>query len=215
MKKISLLAMIILMAATLHAQKKVQLNSWLKAGPVKVHKPAFYEVKNINGEKYQTADMLEHIQIELAQPPSLAKKIQIMGKNLTWEKPVMDDDTLSLTGLSGNNVVYLTTYLKMDQWAKVQFTFTSDALFEVYIDGKKKHTKKKEGRSNEVFTADLHEGNHQVSLKMLGTGERMLLAGKVTVDEAFQELSMANTLESTRALNIYDILNGRDRKSVV
>ena len=212
-KKITMLALLFVMATALYAQQEIQLTQWLKAGPVKIHEPAFSQVKNINGEPYSDADLLEQLRLDFGQEPVESASTPIMGDKVTWQQPELSDDTFMVEDLSGKHVMALATYLKTDQWAKIKFTLTSNALFELYIDGEKKHTKKQAGSSNQVFTLDLHEGNHLITLKVLTTTDNLKFSGKLSYEKTFAGLTLEQSLNPRRALNIYDILNGTDIRS--
>jgi len=212
-KKITMVALLFVMATALYAQQEKQLTQWLKAGPVRIHEPAFSQVKNINGEKYSDADLLEHLRFDFAQAPVESESTPIMGKETTWQQPGLTNDTIMVKDLSGKHAMALATYLETDQWAKIKFTISSNALFELSVDGEIKHTKKQAGQSNQVFTLGLHEGNHLITLKVLATEENLKLAGKISYEEEFAGLNPEQKLTPRRALNIYDILNGTDIRS--
>ena len=213
MKKIPFMAIIVFMAATLHAQQKTELNKWLRLGPKQIHQPVFSGVKNINGDTYSDADLMEHIHFDFAQTPGKDVSALLMDDSFSWQAYEIPADSVVASGLEGHNVLYMTTYLKTDQWSKLRITLSGNALFEAYIDGEKKHAKKHSGKSNEVFTVELHEGNHQLMLKVLGTGEQIRMAGTVSAEGSYEALTLENTVDPTRALNIYDILNGTDIES--
>ena len=213
MRQTILLALLLAAATSLNAQKEVKLENWLKAGPVQVHEPVFSDVKNINGATFSDGDLMGHLDVDLKQAPSQGESVKLMGQAFDWQQQGIPSDSVVATGLSGRQMLVMGSYLKTDQWAKLKFTLSTDALFELYIDGEQQKVKKSSGMAKETFTAELHEGNHRIVMKMVTPEEQVKLAGKVSTEKEMEGLTLANSIHPERALNIYDILNGSDIES--
>ncbi|MFW6100799.1 MAG: prolyl oligopeptidase family serine peptidase [Bacteroidota bacterium] len=212
-KHIILPVLLIFMTTALFAQKEIIMNQWLKAGPVEIHKPAFSEKGNIDGEKFKNNDLLESIRMDFERIPRDSRPVALAKDSTEWQKITTDSDSLITTSSDGNNVMYLSSYIEVDQWTKLEFNITTDALFEFYIDGEKKHTKETGKRSSEKCSAQLHRGKHLVGLKLLNEGKNMKFHTTVSYSRNFEGLRLTNTLDPTRELTIHDILDGKSISS--
>ncbi|MGM0529753.1 MAG: prolyl oligopeptidase family serine peptidase [Bacteroidota bacterium] len=212
-KHTCLLALLILMTTTLSAQTEINMNQWLKAGPSGIHNPAFSEKGNIDGEKFNNSDLLESIRMDFERMPRAGRSINLSKEEMEWQEITIDSDSLIATSLDGKNVIYLASYIDVDRWAKLDFNITTDALFELRVDGEQKHTKKNGKLSNEKYSAQLHRGKHLVSLKLLSDDENIKFHTKVSHSPDFEGLTLTNTLDPLRKLTIHDILDGKSISS--
>jgi dipeptidyl aminopeptidase/acylaminoacyl peptidase len=207
-KRNLLLAILFLITTALTAQTEINLDQWLKAGPVRVHEPAFAEKGDINGEKFKNSDLLESIRMDFKQMPVASETVALAEVEQEWQEMTVDEDSLIVTSLDGKNVMYLATYVDLDRWAEVDFKITTDALFDLYIDGVQKHTKKDDNMGEEKVSTPLHQGKHLVGLKLLTNKEAVKFHSLVSYSDDFINLSLNNTLDPARELTIHDIMDG-------
>ncbi|MEF8845549.1 MAG: prolyl oligopeptidase family serine peptidase [Bacteroidales bacterium] len=212
-KHIILPVLLIFMTTALFAQKEINMNQWLKAGPVEIYKPAFSEKGNLDGEKFKNNDLLESLRMDFERMPRVSSSVALAKEETEWKEITIDSDSLITISPNGNNVMYLASYIEVDQWTKLEFNITTGALFEFYIDGEKKHTKETGKRSSEKCSAQLHRGKHLVGLKLLNEGKNMKFHTTVSYSRDFEGLTLTNTLDPTRELTIHDILDGKSISS--
>jgi dipeptidyl aminopeptidase/acylaminoacyl peptidase len=214
MKKLNITFILILASTLLFAQKEIPLNTWLKTGPVQVHKPAFASKKDINGKTFSDADLIKQVNAEIKKAPEENLTITLIGTDQEWESFTTPEDSIILANSEKQDVVMLSSYLNLDQWGKIDLKISSDALFQVFIDGKLKHTKTSDKLKEEQVSAELHHGKHRIDIKLLSTNNKIKFAAKATYDEdKFKELTLESTTNPTRTLTIDDILSGKSVSS--
>lgn len=209
-KKTSILVILIFMTTAVSAQTEINLNQWLKAGPVQIHEPAFSDKGNIDGEKFKNDNLLESIHIDFERTPRASESVALAKEETIWQEMQVKDDSLIANSLNGKNVMYLATYVDLDQWADLEFNITTDALFELYIDGEQENVKNNGKLSSETFSAQLHRGKHLVGMKLLSSDNNIKFHTKVSYSQDLESLSLKNTLDPARELNIHDILDGKN-----
>lgn len=210
MKKLKLTFVLILASTFIFAQEEIKLNQWLKTSSVQVQKPAFAAKKDINGKTFSNDQLIKELEVGIDQAPAETQKISILGSGQSWESFTIPEDSIILSSSKENNLMMLSSYLEVDQWAKVNFKVSSDAIFQVYIDGKLKHTKTGDEIKEEQVNTELHRGKHRVDIKLLSTGKQIKFAAKATFNkDKFEGLSIVSSTNPQRTLTIEDILSGK------
>ena len=124
------------------SQNKIEINEWLIAGHVKAFKPAFADVKNIDGKIFTKADLLKEFRLDFNQVlPSQGMDISIGNQKLTWEELSAQEDSIIIKDIDSNSILLLATYISTDRWTNAKISISSDALFELYIDNKLEKTR--------------------------------------------------------------------------
>jgi dipeptidyl aminopeptidase/acylaminoacyl peptidase len=210
MKKLNLTFLLILASTFIFAQKEIPLNKWLKTGSVQVHKPAFAAKKDINGKTFSNEELIKQVTTSIEKAPAQGQEISLLGSNQTWGNLTIPEDSIILSPSEKNRLMMLSSYLELDQWAKINFKFSSDALFQVFIDGKLKYTKTGSKLKEEQLSTELHRGKHRVDIKLLSTDENVKFAAKATYKEdKFEKLTLSNSTNPDRTITIDDILSGK------
>ena len=211
MKKISLTTFLLLVSILVFTQNKTQLGEWLKTDAVQVHEPAFSSKKDINGKTFSSEDLLKQLETGIKKAPEQEQKISLLGSTQTWETISIPEDSVILQSSEKKQVILLSSYLELDQWAKININISSDALFQVFIDGELKHTKSGKKTEKEQISAELHRGKHRVDVKLLTVNETTRFAADASYKEGeYKQLTLETSLNPQRTLTIGDILNGKD-----
>jgi dipeptidyl aminopeptidase/acylaminoacyl peptidase len=210
MKKLTLTFLLILASTFLFAQEEITINKWLKTGPVQVHEPAFAAKKDINGKTFSNAKLIKQLETGIEKAPRQDQEISLLGTDKTWEIFTIPEDSIILSASKKNNLMMLSSYLELNQWAEINLKLSSDALFQVFIDGKLKHTKTGEKIKEEQVNAELHRGKHRIDIKLLSTGEKTKFSAKASYKkDKFKELALRSSINPERTLTIDDILSGK------
>ncbi|MFP4017919.1 MAG: S9 family peptidase [Bacteroidales bacterium] len=214
MRTIILLILLNICAVFTYAQEKVTLDKWLKTDPVTVNSPLFAEKEDVDGNKYEMSDLLADLSIN---PDITAKKgesFNVLGNSNQWKEFSLPGDSVLLSSTEKNSFVLLSNYLTVNQWAEIEFSVSSNALLEVYIDGEKKHTKTVEDDKTEKFNVNLHTGKHKIIIKILATeGPVKFFSEASYKEEKYNNLTLKNSLSPQRSINIHDILDGKSIQS--
>ena len=211
MKKISLTSFLLLVSILMFAQSEIQLSEWLKTKAVKVHEPVFSAKKNINGKTFSNDDLLKQLETGIKQAPEEGDKISLLGSDQKWKAFSIPEDSVILQTSEKIQVMLLSSYLELDQWAKVKLNISSDALFQVFIDGELEHTKTGDKLKKEEISTELHRGKHRIDIKLLSVAETTRFAANASFKEdEFKQLSLEVSINPQRTLTIDDILTGKN-----
>jgi len=214
MKKCSLTLILILSGILLFGQKNVPLDNWLKSGPVTVNQPAFAKKKDIDGNKFSDKELLKELTIDIEHPPKAGESFSFLGERTAWERILIPGDSIVYSASKQDQAGLLVSYLNLNQWAEINLKITSNAHFEVYVDGKLTHTKADEKLHEQSVQATLHRGKHRIVIKMLNTKDAVKFAATASYNDAkFNDLTMDQSLEPKRSLTIHDILEGKNISS--
>lgn len=213
MKKLNLTLVFALLSILLYSQDEQSLQQWLKAGPVSIHKPAFSAKKDIHGKPFSNEELIKELEIHNQKSPVRNQEISVLGQKTKWEELTVPQDSIIYTADGDMQVLLLTSYIELDQWASINFDFSSNGIFQVYIDGNLKHTKSTEKLTTEKVTAELNSGKHRIDIKIIGKEETKFSAKSDYNKDEFKNIRLAHSLNPKRSLTIHDILNGENINS--
>jgi dipeptidyl aminopeptidase/acylaminoacyl peptidase len=199
MKRTGFLLLSMLIAQITFGQNQVELNKWEKAALPQVHLPAFADVPNVEGDKFETADLLKQTQISRKHA------------DYSWATIELGEDSL-VTANSGE-MVLLSGFLSTDRWIKGSLSLTINAVCEIYVDGELKKTQEGTDLSENKIELKLQPGKHQFVVKLVAGDEPLKLSAGFTAEEDFDDAQMGWSLTPGRYLTIYDVLDGKDVSS--
>lgn len=176
------------------AQERVICDSW-KISPVsELVLPAFSETPSVDGKEFDFASLLESSRL----PQTGIEQ---------WEVLKTGADTIVPGIKSKNSLVQFAGFLKSDRWTKATMTIASNAIYELYLDGKKVKTQGKPSEMPVKVDLTVDNGNHQVLLKLLAMSDTLRLAADIApAKESEGVLSWG--LSGLRTVTINDILEG-------
>jgi len=211
MKKISLTTFLLMLSILMFAQNETPLSEWLKTDAVQMHDPAFASKKDINGKTFSNVDLLKQLETGIKREPKKGMKISLMGSAQTWEAFSVPEDSIILSASDKKQAMLLSSYIELDQWAKVSLNISSDALFQVFIDGELKHTKSGEKMKKEQISAELHRGKHRIDVKLLTVNETTKFKANASYKkDDYKQLTLETSVNPQRTLTIEDILTGKE-----
>ncbi len=177
-------------------QNQIDLKKWNVSAMQEQHLPAFAEVPDVEGNKFEAADLLKHSQVSWKDA------------DYKWSAIELGDDSL-VTANSGQ-LVLLSGFLSTDRWIKGSFNLTINAVCEIYVDGELQKTQKQADLSENKLDLKLQPGKHQVLLKLIVGEESLKLSAGFTAEADFDGAQLGWNLTPGRYLTIYDVLDGKD-----
>ncbi|MCB0800568.1 MAG: hypothetical protein KDB91_08695, partial [Bacteroidales bacterium] len=185
--------MLILIAVATTAQNKTECNVWRISGVNQLFLPFFADQPSVDGKKFDAAALLENVQADDADMK-------------TWPVITLPVDSL-VTSVNGEcQLVRMTGFISTDRWTKASVNISTNAIFELSLNGKKV---KSQGRPSErpvKIDLTLGTGIHELSLKLIST-EKTLRFG-ADISAATDQAVLAWNTDPGRTLTINDVLEG-------
>ena len=177
------------------AQSHVSCNEWKISGINQLSLPVFADKPSVDGKTFDQAALLESVQ---ANAEGLRD----------WQKLNIGNDSI-ITAVKGKDqLVQLAGFLKSDRWTKATMTLSTNALFELYLDGKKVKTQGKPADKPVKIDLEIENGVHELLVKLLTTGDPLRFAAEVTPADKSGKAVMSWSDNPQRMVTIHDILEG-------
>ncbi len=177
-------------------QNQIDLRKWNMSAMQEQHLPAFAQVPDVEGNKFELANLLKHSQISLKHA------------DYQWSAIELGDDSL-VTANTGE-MVLLSGFLSTDRWIKGSLSLTINAVCEIYVDGELKKTQKDTDLSENKIELKLQPGKHQVLVKLIVGEDPLKLSAGLTAGKGLEDAPIAWNLNPDRYLTIFDVLDGKD-----
>lgn len=193
MKKLTGLLFLLLIAGVITAQNKTVCHDWRISGVNQLSLPFFADQSSVDGKKFDMAALLENVQSDDADLKS-------------WPVVTLADDSL-ITSVDGENqLVRMAGFISSDRWTKASVNISTNAVFELSLNGKKVKSQGKPSDKPVKIDLTLGTGIHEVSLKLISTGKTLRFAADVSAVNDSAALSWSTN--PARTLTINDILEG-------
>jgi dipeptidyl aminopeptidase/acylaminoacyl peptidase len=193
MKKLTGLLFLLLMAGVITAQNKTVCNDWRISGVTQLFMPFFADQPSVDGKKFDEAALLENVQSDDADLK-------------TWPVVILPGDSI-LTSVNGENqLVRMAGFISSDRWTKASVNISTNAIFELSLNGKKVKSQGKPSDKPAKIDLTLGTGIHEVSLKLISTEKTLRFAADVSAANDSAALSWSTN--PGRTLTINDILEG-------
>ncbi|MDX9903224.1 MAG: S9 family peptidase [Bacteroidales bacterium] len=193
MKKLIGLLFLLLMAGVTTAQNKTVCHDWRISGVTQLFLPFFADQSSVDGKKFDAAALLENVQSDDAD----LKK---------WPVVILPGDSI-LTSVNGENqLVRMAGFISSDRWTKASVNISTNAIFELSLNGKKVKSQGKPSDKPVKIDLTLGTGIHEVSLKLISMGKTLRFAADVSAANDSAALSWSTN--PGRTLTINDILEG-------
>ena len=193
MKKLTGLLFLLLMAGVTTAQNKTECNDWRISGVTRLFMPFFADQPSVDGKKFDAAALLENVQSDDADLK-------------TWPVVILPGDSI-LTSVNGENqLVRMAGFISSDRWTKASVNISTNAIFELSLNGKKVKSQGKPSDKPVKIDLTLGTGIHEVNLKLISTEKTLRFAADVSAANDSAALSWSTN--PGRTLTINDILEG-------
>jgi len=191
MKRIYGIVFLLLTATVTWAQNRVLCFDWKISGPNQLYLPVFADERSVDGKKFDQAALMENI---LADKEGVDK----------WNTLNLVGDSLIPPVSGKNQLVQLAGFLKSDRWTKASVSISTNALFELYLDGNRIKTQGMTSVKPVKIEMSLTTGVHGLLLKMLSTEKSMKFSA--SVEAVNDSAKLFWTTNARRTLTIHDIL---------
>lgn len=198
MKKLIVLFLLGIAAQFSIAQNSIELKNWKISDTHEIKMPAFADTKNIDGKEFEVSNLMNSTQID----PSAA--------NLSWNTIKLGADSIVFLQSKSRHLFFIETYLSVDRWTKGSLNLTLNALYEVYVDGKKLKSKSKSDLETAKISLKLNRGNHQITIKGITSDEQIKLAANFEYADEYKDCKATTSLDATRYFTIHDVLEGKN-----
>ena len=189
--------LLMLAAGLSSAQNDVSCNKW-KISPInQLAMPAFADQPSVDSKAFDQAALLES-----ARPD--AKDIR------NWAGIVIGNDSLIAAVKGRNEMALLAGFLKSDRWTKAAMTISTNALYELYLDGDKVKTQGKSLDKSVKIDLEIDNGVHELLLKLLTTGDSLRFAAGITPAGKDGTAVLSWCDNPQRMVTIHDILEGEE-----
>ena len=193
MKKLTGMLLLLLTAGAASAQNKIQCTEWRISGTNQLYLPLFADKQSVDGKKFDHAVLLENVQ---ADDAGLAK----------WNVLNLGSDSLISSVNGEDQLLQMAGFVRSDRWTKASLNISTDAIFELYLDGKKIKTQGKSSDKPVKVDLTLGTGVHGLLFKMISTGKSMRFAASIIADNNSAVLTW--TANPKRTVTIHDVLEG-------
>ena len=193
MKKLTGLLLLMLIAVASTAQNKIVCNDWRISGVDQLFLPFFADQPSVDGKKFDTAALLENVQADDADLKS-------------WPVVTLPDDSLLTSVNRDNQLVLMAGFISSDRWTKASVNISTNAVFELSLNGKKVKSQGKPSDKPVKIDLTLGTGIHEVGLKLISMEKTLRFAADVSAANDSAVLSWSTN--PARTLTINDILEG-------
>lgn len=201
MKKLFSFLVVIMIAQFTWAQNTVELKKWMISNVHHINMPAFSDVENIDGDKFEQSSLLTTTLFDMNNP------------KLNWiSLDVPKDSVISKKG-NENGLFILQSYLSVNRWTKGTLNLTLNSIYEIYIDDKLVKTKSSEDFIANKIDLELNSGNHKIAIKYISGKEDLKIAASFEYKDEFKDCNATASLSSKRYFTINDVLEGENVSS--
>ena len=194
MRKLSVIFLLFLTAAMTWAQNLTTCPEWRISEVHQLHLPFFADKQSVDGKQFDHAALLENVRADAASIHQ-------------WQVFSPGTDSL-ISKVSGKDQLFqLAGFVKSDRWTKASINISTDAIFELYLDGTKIKTQDKPSEKPVKVELTLGTGVHGLLLKMISTEKSLRFAAGITADN--DEATLTWTTNPKRTVTIHDILEGK------
>ena len=189
---------LLLTAATAMAQNLIPCPDWRISEVNQLQLPLFADKQSVDGKQFDHAALLQSV---IANADGMSQ----------WQVFSPGNDSLISMVSGKDQFLQLAGFVKSDRWTKASVNISTDAIFELYLNGNKVKTQDKPSEKSVKAELTLGTGVHTLLLKMISTGKSMRFAAGITADNDAAKLIW--TTIPRRTVTIHDVLEGKSVSS--
>lgn len=194
MKKIGMILLLAIICQFSWAQTEIEIKEWMISGSEKLTMPAFAEIKSVDGKVFKAADLLSKTNVDFK------------NEKIIWQKIEVGSDSIALNQAAENNLVFLKSYVSVNRWMKGNLNLCTNALYELYVDGKLLKTKTSADLKTEEIKLELGLGNHELIIKAITSDKTLKIQSSFEYVKDFEDCELSTSLTPERFYNINDVL---------
>ncbi|MFA8449330.1 MAG: prolyl oligopeptidase family serine peptidase [Bacteroidales bacterium] len=190
-----------------YSQKKkesVKVDKWLISSAIDYNLPAFSKEKNLKGKTFSNTDILKSVRF-----PSTIFKYKGEGKGESANYSLSKYEG-QFKSSSDRSIQFLTSYLVIDQFSKVNAKVKTEMPFQLFLDGNIIKTVEKPSRKKpKDISLTLEPGKHQLILKVLSEKKGLSLDCSFEVSDIDKKsFTFFPTLNPERYMDMDLLVNG-------
>ncbi|NLJ44498.1 MAG: hypothetical protein GX431_12630, partial [Bacteroidales bacterium] len=193
MKKLIFLYFLFLTAGFTWAQNKTECSVWRISNINQVSLPVFANQPSVDGKKFDNAALLGSIQADA-------------GDIKNWTVISVRPDSLITLVNKEYQFIQMAGYVKSDRWTKASVNISTNALFELSLDGKKVKTQGQPSEKPVKTDITLGTGVHKLLLTVISIEKSLRLGANITADK--DSVKLAWSTDPKRTVTINDIIEG-------
>ncbi|HOW09276.1 MAG TPA: S9 family peptidase [Bacteroidales bacterium] len=193
MKKLTFFYLLFLAAGFTWAQNKTECSVWKVSKINQLSLPVFANQPSVDGKKFDNAALLGSVQADAGD----IKNWTVMG-----QRP----DSLVTLVNKEYQFIQMAGYINSDRWTKASINISTNALFELFLDGKKVKTHDQPSEKAVKTDIALGTGVHSLLLTVISTGKTLRLGANITSDKDSVKLTWSTNPK--RKVTINDIIEG-------
>lgn len=193
MKKLTWALLLLVAASQAWGQKQTQCPEWRVSVTYQLSLPVFADKESVDGKKYDRAALLENVQVN-------AEDLK------NWNVTNMGSDTLIAFVNGEDQLLQMAGFVSSDRWTKASMNISTNAIFELYLDGKKVKTQGKVSDKPVKTDLVLGTGVHGLLVKLISTGKSMHFAANIAAGNDSAQLTW--TTNPKRTTTIHDVIEG-------
>lgn len=193
MKKLIFLYFLFLTAGFTWAQNKTECSIWRISNINQVSLPVFANQPSVDGKKFDNAALLGSIQADA-------------GDIKNWTVISVRPDSLITLVNKEYQFIQMAGYVKSDRWTKASVNISTNALFELSLDGKKVKTQGQPSEKPVKTDITLGTGVHKLLLTVISIEKSLRLGANITADK--DSVKLAWSTDPKRTVTINDIIEG-------
>jgi len=193
MKKLTVIFFLLLTAGTTWAQNKTECRGWRISGINHLSLPVFAGQPSVDGKKFDNDALLRSVKADA-------------GDLKNWSVISPGPDSLITLVNKEYQFIQMTGFVKSDRWTKASMNISTNALFELFLDGKKVKSHGQPSEKPDKIDITLGTGVHSLLLTIISTEKSLRFGANITADRDSAKLSWST--DPKRTLTINDILEG-------
>jgi len=193
MKKLTVIFFLLLTAGTTWAQNKTECRGWRISGINHLSLPVFAGQPSVDGKKFDNDALLRSVKADA-------------GDLKNWSVISPGPDSLITLVNKEYQFIQMTGFVKSDRWTKASMNISTNALFELFLDGKKVKSHGQPSEKPLKIDITLGTGVHSLLLTIISTEKSLRFGANITADRDSAKLSWST--DPKRTLTINDILEG-------
>ncbi len=191
MNRFTGLLLLLMIAVIAPAQNKTECTDWKISGVNQLYLPFFADQPSVDGKKFDTAALLENVQADNEDMK-------------TWPVISLSGDSIITPVSNENQLIQIAGFISSDRWTKASVNISTNAIFELSLDGKKVKSQGKAADRPVKIDLTLGTGIHELSLKLISTTKTLFFSADVST--ADQSAVLAWSTKPGRTLTINDVL---------
>lgn len=193
MRKLQVLTLLLFSSVLTPAQNNINCTDWRVSDINQLYLPFFAGNPSVDGKLFDHAALLENTSADATEAAN-------------WKVINLGSDSLIPSVSGKDQLVQIAGYLESDRWTKASMEISTNALFELYLDGKKVKTQGTAPDKPVKVELTIGTGVHGLMLKLISTEQALKFSASLSPAGEAAEFTWSTN--PARTVTIHDILEG-------